>query len=183
MTFRLSSKVIALHSDISTAKAHLCTQGGTASLFLSRLVCHILNLADKHGITPTAAYMPTQLIVEADYLPPGQLVAKWHLVPHIAQVAFHLWGQPEVDLLVSSHTNQCQCYYTLPSPLPLGALRLNAFKHSWTYLVSYVFPPPVLVPLILSKFLAECVMSQFRLLILVAPCWMEAPCLPTVLNM
>ena len=25
--------------------------------------------------------------------------------------------------------------------------------------------------------------SEFRFLILIAPCWMEAPCLPTVLNM
>ena len=42
---------------------------------------------------------------------------------------------------------------------------------------------PALVPLVLSKFLAECFKGQLRLLILVAPCWMEAPWLPTVLNM
>ena len=42
---------------------------------------------------------------------------------------------------------------------------------------------PGLVPLVLSKFLAEHVMGQFRLLILVASCWMEASWLPTVLNM
>ena len=44
-------------------------------------------------------------------------------------------------------------------------------------------PPPASVPLALSKFLAEHNTSQFRLLILVTPCWIEAPCLPTVLNM
>ena len=49
--------------------------------------------------------------------------------------------------------------------------------------VSYVFPPPVLVPLVLSNFLAEHVNSQLRHLILVASYWMEAPWLPTVLNM
>ena len=49
--------------------------------------------------------------------------------------------------------------------------------------VSYVFPPPTLVPLVLSKFLAEHVKGQIRLLILVAPCWMEAPWLNTVLSM
>ena len=46
-----------------------------------------------------------------------------------------------------------------------------------------MFPPPALVPLVLSKFLAEHVNGQLRWLILVAPCWMEAPWLPTVLNM
>ena len=49
--------------------------------------------------------------------------------------------------------------------------------------VSFVFPPPTLVHLVLSKFLEEHVKGQLRLLILVAPCWMEAPWFPTVLNM
>ena len=98
-------------------------------------------------------------------------------------MAFHLWGLPEVDLLASSHTTQYQHYYTLETPLPVGALGLNAFNHAWNFQVSYVFPPPSLVPLVLSKFLEEHVKASFRLLILVAPCWMEAPWLPTVLNM
>ena len=45
-----------------------------------------------------------------------------------------------------------------------------------------MFPPPALVYLVLSKFLAEHIKGQLRHLILVAPCWMEAPWLPTVLN-
>ena len=60
---------------------------------------------------------------------------------------------------------------------------LNAFSHPWTFQVSYVFPPPALVPLVLFKFLAEHVNSQLRHLLLVFLCWMEAPWLPTVLNM
>ena len=64
-----------------------------------------------------------------------------------------------------------------------GALGLNAFNHPWTFQVGYMFPPSALVPLVLSKFLAEHVKGQLRQLILVAPCWMEAPWLPTVLNM
>ena len=46
-----------------------------------------------------------------------------------------------------------------------------------------MFPPLALVPFGLSKFLAEHVSGQLRHLILVAPCWVEAPWLPTVLNM
>ena len=89
----------------------------------------------------------------------------------MAQAAFHLWGLPEVDLLVSSHSTECQHYYTLESPLPLGAFRLNAFNHHWPFQVGYKFPPPALVPLVLSKFLAEHVNGQLRQLILVVPCW------------
>ena len=86
-------------------------------------------------------------------------------------------------LLESTHTNQCQCFYTLKNPLPLEPLGLNVFEYPWTYQVSYMFLPPALVPLTLSNFLADHVTGQFRILILVAPCWMEAPWLPTVLSM
>ena len=85
--------------------------------------------------------------------------------------------------MASSCGTQCQHYYTLGTPLSLGVLGWNAFNHAWMFQVSYVFPPPTLVLLVLSKFLAEHVKGQLRLLILVAPCQMEAPWHPTVLNM
>ena len=111
------------------------------------------------------------------------MLLEWHHLPQMTQAAFYLWGLPEVDLLASFHTTQCQHYYTLETPLPLEALRLNAFNHPWMFQVSYVFPPATSVSLVLSKFLAESVKGQLRLLILVAPCWIEAPWLPTILNM
>ena len=73
--------------------------------------------------------------------------------------------------------------FHLETPLPVGALGLNAFSHPWKYQVSYVFPPLALVPLVLSMFLEEHVSGQLRHLLLLAPCWMEVPWLPTVLNM
>ena len=183
VVFHLSHKVVAFHLDNSTAKVYLCNQGGTVSPFLSRLACWILSLTNKHGITLLPAYIPIHLNMDADFLSWDQLLLEWHLLPHVAQAAFHLWGLPEVDLLASSRSTQCQHYFTLDTPLPLGALGLNAFSHPWTFQVSYVFPPPALVPLVLSMFLAEHANSQLRHLLLVAPCWMEAPWLPTVLNM
>ena len=148
MAFCLSSKVVALHLDNSTAKACLCNQGSTVSPFLSRLAYWILSLTDKHCITLIPTYIPTHLNVEADYLSWDQMLPEWHLLPQAAQAAFHLWGLPEVNLLASSCTTQCQHYYTLESPLPLGALGLNAFNHPWMFQVSYVFhPPPALVKL------------------------------------
>ena len=129
MAFCLSGKVVTLHLDNSTAKADLCNQGGTVSPFLARLACCVLSLTDKHGITLIPAYIPTHLNVEANYLSLGQMLLEWHLLPWVAQAAFHLWSLPEVDLLVSSCSIQCQHYYTLEYSLLLGALGLNAFNH------------------------------------------------------
>ena len=133
MAFHLSGKVVALHLDNSTAKAYLCNHCGTVSPFLSRLACQILSLTNKHGITLIPAYIPTHLNVEVDYLSWDQLLPQWHLLPQVAHAVFHLWGLPEVDLLASSHSTQCQHYYTLETPLPLGALGLNAFSHPWLF--------------------------------------------------
>ena len=58
---------------------------------------------------------------------------------------FNLCAQFEVDLLELSHTNHCQHYYTLESPLPLGALVINAFNHPWAYHACHV-SPSALVP-------------------------------------
>ena len=124
MSFCLSGKVVALHLDNSIAKAYLCNQGGTVSHFLSRLACWILSLTDKAGITLIQAYIPTHLNLEVDYLSWAQMLSEWHLLPQVAPAVFHHWG-----LLASSHTTQCQYYYTLESPLPLGTLGLNAFNH------------------------------------------------------
>ena len=113
MAFCLSGKVVALHLDNSTTKAYLCNQDGTVSPLLSKLACLILSLTNKHVITLIPTYIPTHLNVEADYLSQGQMLWEWHLLPQVAQAAFHLWVLPEVDLLPSSCATQCQSYYTL----------------------------------------------------------------------
>ena len=56
-------------------------QGGTVSLFLSRLAHHILNLTDKQGITLIPAYIPIHLNVKTDYLSWGKLVPECFLLP------------------------------------------------------------------------------------------------------
>ena len=81
--------------------------------FLSRLACCKLNLADKHGITLIPTYIHIHLSVEANYLSWGRLVLEWYLLPNIAHVAFQLCSQPEMCLLATSCTKQCQYYYTL----------------------------------------------------------------------
>ena len=71
--------------------------------------------------------------------------------------------------MASSHTNQCQHYYTLEIHY-LRLLGIECFHPSWNIQLSYLFAIPALVPLVLPMFLAEHVTGQFRLLILVVPC-------------
>ena len=154
MAFWLLGKVVALQLDNSTGKAYLCNQGGTASLFFPRLVCCILR-SHMHGTTLILTYIPTHLNVEANYLSLGVFIPEWHPFLHIAQAVFQLRGELKVDMLASLCTNQCHHNYTLENTLLLEALVLNTFNHPCTNEVSCVFPPPSLVPPVLSKFLTE----------------------------
>ena len=91
-------------------------------------------------------------------------------------------GWPEVDLLAPSCTNQClHCYTSENSYLwdPWGW----KLKPPWTSEVSYVIPPVAPVSLVWSKFLVEHFIGKLRLLILVAPCWMNACWITKVLCM
>ena len=164
--------VVALHLGNSTAKAYLCNQGGTASPFLPRLACWILSLTNKHRSTLIWACIPTQLNVETNYLSWGQLLPEWHILPQITHVAFCLWDLPEVDLLASTQTPQCKHQLHLGhGQLPSGGLGcwmpsiiLGSFRCKLC--VSLLLH---LVPLVLSKFLAEHVKGQLRFWFLVAP--------------
>ena len=55
----------------------------------------------------------------------------------IAQVIFQIMGQPEVDLVASSHTTQCKHYYILENPLSPRAFELNAFNYPCIYQITY----------------------------------------------
>ena len=68
MAFHLCGKVAALYHDNNSSKAYICNQGGTESLFIPDLACHIFNLANKHNIFLIVAYIPTHLNVEDSYL-------------------------------------------------------------------------------------------------------------------
>ena len=183
MASQLSGKVVVLHLDNSTVKAYICKSMWfcTVSVFLYRLVCHILNLADKHGITLIPGYISTHLNVEAKYLV-GK-VSEWCILPNIAQLAFHLWDPLEVYLLLSSCINQWQLYYTLEKSSSSGRFGVNIFSQPWTYQVSYVFffscissPGSVQVSGRMCHRLTQTLYSSGTF-------WMETPWLPTVLSM
>ena len=108
MALWLSGKVVALELDNSTANAYLCNQAGTVSFFFPDLPA--TSLANKHGIAVIPVYIPAHLNVEANYLSQEKLFPEWYLLPCMAQAAFLLWGQLEVDLLAYSHAYQCQLH-------------------------------------------------------------------------
>ena len=92
-----------------------------------------------------------------------------------SQRSLQAYGSTDCGSVVFLMYQSVSPYYTVELPLPPGALVLNAFNYPWKFRAGYVFPHPGLIPQVLSMFIAECVTSQLRLLILVVPFWIEAP--------
>ena len=90
MSIQLSNNVVAIHLDNNIATAFICNQGCTASLPLSRLVYHILNLGGKHGMALSTIH-PHPSQCGTDYPSQGWLVLKWHLFLHVAQLNIIFW--------------------------------------------------------------------------------------------
>ena len=144
-----------------------------ASVFLSRSACHILNMADMHGITLFPAYIPTHLNVEAiSFGSVGSQVAP--AFSHSSCTILPLGSMGGGYVGIFAYQSISAVLHLGKSPAS-GSLQLNTFNHPWIYQVSYMCSLPALFPLVLSSFLSECVPGQFRLLTLVASCWMEAP--------
>ena len=158
--------------DISIVKVYLCNQGDTVSL-LSRLFCHILNLPSNHGNNSHSSLHTNSFQVRC-WL---SFMREIGFCMAFYSCSISTSGSIMGGFLASSYTN-CQHYYTLKTPFPTEILRLNVLNHSWQLEVNYMFPSHAVVLIVLFSFLAEHVTGQYRLLILIVPCWMEVLWLP-----
>ena len=111
------------------------------------------------------------------------MLPEWHLLPQAVVAAFHLLGPSR------GGPAGIFLFYSVPALLHIGISTT-----SWGVRVECL-PPSMDVSGRLHVFssgisssgsvqvLTENVKDQLKQFILVAPCWMEAPCLSTVLNM
>ena len=178
----LSNKLVALHLDSNTVEAFLCNQGGLASLFLSRLACHILNLAVKHCVTLIPVYISNHLSVESDvslhigWFWSDTCFLMWLRLHFIFEVIWRrICWYPHIAINV--HTLHLGKSHTL------GNLGVGCFQPSLDLLGELHVSSSCISPTSSVHILAEHITSHLRFLILLAPCWMEASWLPTVLNM
>ena len=166
--------------DSSNAIAYLCNQGGMASLFLLRLACHILNLINKHDI----ALMPSNIYIHLGVEATISLWVGWFPNGTYFLTELRLGSSLGSTGGGSDGALVCQSVSVLHlRKFPTSwCLEAECFKPPWMYQVRCVSSSSFST-LVLSKFLAEHVTGQFRFLILMALCWMEASWFPTVLNM
>jgi hypothetical protein len=140
---------ILIQCDNRTAVAHLRIEGGSKSLALVNITHQILDLLDRHQIHFSIHYLPGKFNCHADNLSRHRHPPEWHLLPASLEIVFAKWGTPVIDLFASATAHVVHNYVSRDLR-DQQALYHDAFSKWWNYPLAWVFPPPFLVPRVLS---------------------------------
>ncbi|KAJ8708091.1 hypothetical protein PYW08_010457 [Mythimna loreyi] len=104
----------------------------------------------------------------ADRLSRGRQPTEWHLLPRATAEVFQKWGYPEIDLFATRETAVVRNYVSIDCKDRL-ANYTDAFSRPWKSHLAWVFPPPSLLPRVLTH-----LNSATGVYLVVAPDWPRA---------
>lgn len=171
----LHHRHVRIQTD-STSALFYVNKGAGRSVALSDLVAPLWRLALRSGMLLSAEHLPGELNVEADALSRQAPSADdWTLRPRVFSALVRRFGLPSVDAFAEPANARLPRFcsrFPLPGALPLHGLLLDYSRE-----FAYAFPPPRLVPLLLSRLL-----DQRATALLVLPARPQAPWWPLVLR-
>ena len=174
----LRGRLVAVHSDNSTALAYLWKQGGTRSSTLNAVAQELLRLCEFHSIQLLPQFIPGHLNVLADSLSRRSQVlgSEWTLCQEAFRGLLRRWPA-NIDLFATSLNHRLPVYFSLM--IDLQSAGTDAMLQSWDGLQAYDFPPFGLIPRVLAKVWR----SRGLELTLVAPFWPQHPWFPDLLEL
>jgi hypothetical protein len=123
----------------------------------------LLLLLHEHRIIVVPVYVRSLHHLHADYLSRRKILPDWHLDQVLVQKLFLLCGRPQVDLMASSQSAQLPLYYA--ATLDEEALAVDSLVQDWDkFTLNFVFPPLVMVELVLNR-IYQCSSSTAFLLV------------------
>ncbi|KAJ8736191.1 hypothetical protein PYW08_006847 [Mythimna loreyi] len=164
----LKNSHILIQSDNRILIAYIRKEGGTKSQGLLALTFKLLHLTDRFGITLLAHFLPGRYNTIADRLSRGRQPAEWHLLRRATAEVFQKWGYPEIDLFATRETAVVRNYVSIDCKDRL-ANYTDAFSRPWKSHLAWVFPPPSLLPRVLTH-----LNSATGVYLVVAPDWPRA---------
>lgn len=145
----LRGKSLLVQSGNRTVVSYIRNQGGTRSAPLCELASTLLTMTSQLDITLSAYYIPGPYNEIADSLSRGKLISDWHLSKHITHRIFRKWDIPQIDLFATHLSRVVPLYVSRNAQDPLACF-VDAFSRAWNFTLAWVFPPPSLVPRVLS---------------------------------
>lgn len=145
----LSNSSISIQSDNKTVLSYLRNEGGTKSRSLMELTYQVFHLIQEHNLYISLHHLPGRYNVEADHLSRGSHHPEWHLLPTLTKTVFAKFGVPQIDLFASHRAHVVPNYVSLDA-MDNRAVYTDAFSQIWKYKLAWVFPPPFLMPKVLT---------------------------------
>lgn len=140
---------ILLQTDNRTVVSYINKEGGTKSKKLLKQTRQLLSVLDTLNVHLLAQYFPGRFNAEVDALSRQKRCPEWHLTAEATSIIFLMWGTPEMDLFASKTAHVIQRYVSMDVQ-DHQAQHHNAFCHQWHYELAWLFPPPNLIPRVLS---------------------------------
>lgn len=145
----LRQSTVTIQCDNRTVVAYLRHEGGTKSSRLMDITYDIFCLVDQYHIHVNVYYIPGRYNSHADHLSRFRQAPEWHLLPECTKIIFVKWGIPQVDLFASSNAHVVP-HYVSKDQNDRQAIAHDAFSIAWNFNLAWVFPPPFLIPRVLS---------------------------------
>ena len=147
---RLRDQVVTWHVDNQVVRAVWLKEGSTRDLWLCKRVIKLRLLLQEQNTTVVPVYIRSAQHIHADYISRNRRLPDWHLSHKIAMKIFQLWGWPEIDLMATQESTQVQNYFSALKDTK--ARGIDALVMDWNHFsLAYVFPPPVMMELILNR--------------------------------
>ena len=173
----LEGKAVLFQTDNITVASYINKQGGTHSTQLNQLAAQFWDWCHTARITPTAAYLPGQENLVADFLSRGrELPSEWTLHPQVMDRLRQVFPFLQIDLFASSLNFQLPRYCSRSRDPK--AWKVDAFSFHWGGIQGYAFPPIALIPRILRK-----IREDRASIILIAPWWPRRPWFPELVSL
>ncbi|KAG6455767.1 hypothetical protein O3G_MSEX009410 [Manduca sexta] len=145
----LRNQSVLIQSDNRTVVSYIRNEGGTRSKALTDLCRSVFLLLDQYKIHFSIHYIPGKFNSEADKLSRRLALPEWHLLPSATKKVFAHFGKPTIDLFASVRAHVVPAYCSLDQK-DHKAVFHDAFSIAWNYQLAWIFPPPHLIPRVLS---------------------------------
>lgn len=172
----IQSKSILVQTDNTTTMYYLNKQGETRSRPLSLEAQAIWHMFLARQLSITVVHLPGEQNSQADSLNRHfEDQQDWVLNDEVVADIFLRWGHPSVDLFADESNKKCHAFASrFYRPGSIG----NALLIDWSGTFVYAFPPPPLIPKVITKLTR----SRMRM-ILIAPDWPRQWWYPDLLHL
>jgi len=146
----LRNRVVTWHVDNMNVKQAWLNSGSAVDVWLCKRVCNLQQILHDQNTLVFPVYIRSAQHIHADFISRNKELPDWMLNRDIATRVFASLGHPEVDLMATLTSRQCPKYFS--ALVEEQAAGVDVFTKDWDkFSLAYVFPPPVMVELILNR--------------------------------